>query len=125
LKETAYLLQAALISTWWVGLAASRPFFAAFQYDGIPPTAFWSFFAPDVMVIASLSTVRAYRNVVSIEFVILGAFAYAALYCCNATLLTGTGMLPTGLMLAGLAYNVFLWWLHGWDNHAKTCVCLS
>ena len=108
MKETAYLLQAALISVWWVGLASSQTFFAAFQFAEISQTAFWSFFAPDIFLIASLSTVRAYRNIVSIEFIVLGAFGYGALYCCNATLLTGTGLLPTGLMLMGLAYNIYL-----------------
>lgn len=108
MKETAYLLQAALIAAWWVGLASSQTFFAAFQFDGIPAAAFWSFFAPDVILIASLSTFRAYRRMTAIEFIILGAFGYAALYCCNATLLTGSGWLPTGLMLMGLAYNTFL-----------------
>ncbi len=38
----------------------------------------------------------------------VGAFGYAALYCCNATLLTWSGLLPTGLMLMGLGYNAFL-----------------
>ncbi len=108
MKETAYLLQAALISAWWIGLAASQTFFAAFQFAEIPPTAFWSFFAPDVILIALFSTIRAYRNVGWIEYVILGAFGYAALYCCNVTLLTGTGYLSTGLMMLGLMYNIFL-----------------
>lgn len=108
MKETAYLLQAALIAAWWVGLASSLQFFAAFQYDGIPATAFWSFFAPDVILIAALSTVRAYRPIAALELVVLGAFGYAALYCCNASVLTGSGWLPTGLMIVGLAYNVFL-----------------
>ena len=103
MKETACLLQAALVAAWWVGLAASQSFFSAFQFDGIPPTALWSFFAPDVVVLASLSTLRAYRRIAAIEYVILGAFSYAALYCCNATLLTWSGLLPTGLMLMGLA----------------------
>ncbi|MBM81817.1 MAG: hypothetical protein CMJ78_14670 [Planctomycetaceae bacterium] len=108
MKATAYLLQAALISAWWVGLASSQTFFGAFQYDGISSTAFWAFFAPDIILIAVLSTVRAYRSRASIELIVFGAFAYAALYCCNATLLTGTGFLPTGLMMVGLAYNAFL-----------------
>ena len=78
MKETAYLLQAALISVWWVGLASSQTFFDAFQFSEISPTAFWAFFAPDVILIATLSTVRAYRHIVSIEYIILGAFSYAA-----------------------------------------------
>ena len=108
MKETAYLLQAALIALWWAGLAGSRSFFHAFQFEGIPPVAFWSFLGPDVLVIAALSVYRAYRRVPALEYVVLGAFAYASLYCLNATLLTRSGVLPTGLMLAGLAYNFFL-----------------
>ena len=108
MKETAYLLQAALISVWWVGLASNQFFFEAFQFDEIPPTAFWAFFAPDVILIAALSTVRAYKKNAAIEYMILGAFGYATLYCANATVLTASGYLPTGLMLVGLAYNAFL-----------------
>jgi protein-S-isoprenylcysteine O-methyltransferase Ste14 len=108
MKETGYLLQAALIAAWWVGLASSQTFFAAFQFDGIPAVAFWSFFAPDVVLIAFLSTLRAYRRVAALEYMIIGAFGYASLYCCNATLLTGSGWLSSGLMLLGLAYNTFL-----------------
>lgn len=108
MKETAYLLQAALIAVWWVCLATSPSFFAAFQFQGISSTAFWSFFAPDVILIASLSTLRAYRRSAKIEYVVLGAFGYAALYCGNATFLTRSGWLPTGLMFMGLAYNLFL-----------------
>jgi len=108
MKETAYLLQAALISAWWVGLASSSTFFAAFQFADISPTAFWSFFLPDIVLIALLSVIRSYQKVDSINFVILGAFAYSAFFCCNATLLTGTGLLATGMMLFGLAFNVLL-----------------
>lgn len=108
MKATAYLLQAALVCCWWIGLALSPTFFAAFQFDGIPAKAFWSFLAPDLILIAGLSTIRAYRKSTAIEYVILGAFGYASLYCCNATLLTRSGFLPTGLMLMGLAYNVLL-----------------
>lgn len=108
MKETAYLLQAALISVWWVGLASSPTFFAAFQFDEISTTAFWAFFGPDIILIAGLSTVRAYHENITIEYVVLGAFGYAALYCCNASVLTASGYLPTGLMFAGLLYNLFL-----------------
>ncbi len=54
MKETSYLLQAALISAWWVCLSWNQDFFNAFQFDEIPPTAFWSFFVPDIVLIASL-----------------------------------------------------------------------
>lgn len=108
MKETGYLVQAALVCVWWLGLATSRTFFEAFQYDGMTAASFWAFFAPDIVLIAGLSVVRAYRNVPAIELIVLGAFAYAALYCCNATALTTSGYLPTGLMLLGLFYNIFL-----------------
>lgn len=108
MKETAYLLQAALIGAWWAGLASSREFFAAFQFSGITSAAFWSFLLPDLILIAGLSILRAYRKNSAIEYVILGAIGYATLYCCNATAITGSGFLPTGLMLLGLAYNGFL-----------------
>jgi protein-S-isoprenylcysteine O-methyltransferase Ste14 len=108
MKETAYLLQAVLICVWWVGLASSRTFFQAFQYEGVPPVAFWSFAVPDLVLIALLSFIRAYRRVLAIEYVILGAFAYATLYCFNATVLTGSGWLPSGIMMMGLAYNLFV-----------------
>jgi protein-S-isoprenylcysteine O-methyltransferase Ste14 len=91
-----------------MGLASSNRIFAAFQFDGIPPTAFWAFFAPDIIFIALLSAVRAYWKQSSLEYMILGAFGYASFYCCNATLLTFSGYLPTGLMALGLFYNVFL-----------------
>lgn len=52
--------------------------------------------------------VRAYRRNAAIEYLILGAFGYASLYCVNATVLTASGYLPTALMLVGLAYNAFL-----------------
>ena len=108
MKETAYLLQAALISVWWVLLASSSVVFDAFQFDQIPPIAFWAFFAPDVILISALSAVRAYQKNAGLEYVILGAFGYASLYCVNATILTSSGYLPTILMLVGLAYNAFL-----------------
>ena len=108
MKETAYLFQAALVSAWWVGLASSPEFFAAFQFDEVSPTAFWAFLTPDILMIAGLSTVRAYHKSSTLEYVILGAFGYASLYCFNATALTASGYLATGLMFTGLLYNWFL-----------------
>lgn len=108
MKETAYLLQAALIVAWWTGLSCSSKFFEAFQFSGISSTAFWSFFGPDILVITTLSLVRAYRNSRTLELIVLGAFAYAALYCLNATILTNSGYLPTGIMVLGFFYNAFL-----------------
>jgi protein-S-isoprenylcysteine O-methyltransferase Ste14 len=108
LKETAYLFQAALLCLWWVGLTVSSSFFEAFQYEGIPPVSFWSFFAADMIFLVTLSVFRAYWKNVLVEFMILGAFGYATVFCLNASLLTASGFLSSGVMTLGLAYNVFL-----------------
>jgi protein-S-isoprenylcysteine O-methyltransferase Ste14 len=108
MKNTAYLLQAALIASWWVGMLLNDDFYEVFQFPGIGETAFNALLLPDLVVIFLLSLVRAYRAVTGLEYVILGGFAYASLYCVNATFLTGGGYLPTTIMLLGLAFNVFL-----------------
>lgn len=108
MKETAFLFQAVLVLLWWLGLLASPTFFDAFQFEGISAVAFWSFFIPDVILIAALSGVRAYYRQTALEYLILGAFAYATLYCCNAAILTQSGFLATGLMVLGSLYNLFI-----------------
>lgn len=120
MKETAYLLQAALISAWWVGLALSAEFFDAFQFEEISPTAFRAFFAPDFILIAALSVVRAYSKSATIEYIIMGAVGYASLYCLNASIITGSGYLPAALMLLGLAYNAFLCFNHSLFRKSST-----
>lgn len=110
MKDTAYLLQAAIICSWWFGLAISDRFFSAFQFEGLSETAFWSFMAPDLLMIAALSVIRSYHRSIALEYTILGAFAYATVYCLNASVLTRSGFLSSGLMLLGLAYNMFLLW---------------
>lgn len=70
--------------------------------------AFNSFLLPDLMVVALLSVIRAYKNKSSLEYIILGGFAFATLYCVNACILTKGGYLSTTVMLLGLAYNLFL-----------------
>ena len=93
MKGTAYLFQAVLVVAWWAGLCVSDRFFAAFQFSGIPAVAFWSFLLPDLLLVAGLSLVCAYTDAKAAPWILLGAFGYAALYCCNATLLTGSGYL--------------------------------
>ncbi len=108
MKGTAYLIQGALISIWWLGLSVSGAFYAAFQFPSISKTAFNAFLAPDILVVAVLSVVRAYKSNRDLELIILGGFAYASLYCINALILTGGGFLPTTIMILGLCYNFFL-----------------
>lgn len=108
MKETGYLLQSLLILAWWIGLTFSEIFFAAFQFPGIPAIAFQAFLLPDLLLIAGLSVVRAYRKQRELEWIILGAFAYATLYCVQASWATEGGYLGTVMMLLGLAYNLLL-----------------
>ncbi len=108
MKGTAYLLQATLISLWWIGLLISQDFYKAFQFPDIGKMAFNSFLLPDLTVVALLSIFRAYREKEELSFIILGGFAFATLYCINATLLTKGGFLATTVMILGLCYNLFL-----------------
>ncbi|MEO1435393.1 MAG: isoprenylcysteine carboxylmethyltransferase family protein [Bacteroidota bacterium] len=108
MKGTAYLLQATLISLWWIGLLWSPTFYAAFQFPGIGPDAFKAFLLPDLVILGLLSIVRAYTHKKQLDYVILGGFAFATLYCINATILTGGGLLSTTIMVLGLCYNLFL-----------------
>ena len=108
MKGTGYLLQATLISLWWLGLSISDHFFNAFQFPEIGSKAFNSFFVPDLMVVAILSVVRAYISKRELEFIILGGFAYGTFYCVNASILTQGGYLATTVMALGFMYNLFL-----------------
>jgi protein-S-isoprenylcysteine O-methyltransferase Ste14 len=108
MKGTAYLLQATLILLWWIGMLLNQDFYDAFQFSDISKTAFNSFFLPDLLIISILSIIRAYNEKKELGLIILGGFAYASLYCINATILTKSGFLATTVMALGLAYNIFL-----------------
>ena len=107
MKNTAYLIQGTIVSLWWLGLLFNDRFYQAFQFPEISPLAFNSFFFPDLVIITVLSIIRSYKKVKDFEFIILGGFAYGALYCINATILSSSGYLPTLLMSLGLFYNIF------------------
>jgi len=108
MKATAYLLQATLISLWWIGLLINQDFYNAFQFPGIGNDAFNSFMLPDLIIVAMLSIVRAYKKRKELDYIILGGFGFATLYCINASLLTGGGFLSTTVMILGFCYNLFL-----------------
>jgi protein-S-isoprenylcysteine O-methyltransferase Ste14 len=109
MKGTAYLLQATLVSLWWIGLLINQDFYDAFQFPGIGKTAFNSFLLPDLVVVAFLSIIRAFfKKKKELDYVILGGFVFATLYCINATMLTKGGFLATTVMILGLSYNLFL-----------------
>lgn len=66
------------------------------------------FIFPDFIVLVLLSLIRSYKRQNWIEYVILGGFAYASLFCLALTIVTKSGFLPTGTMLLGLGFNVFI-----------------
>ena len=108
MKGTAYLLQATLISLWWIGLLLNQQFYDAFQFPGIGNYAFNSFMLPDLIIVAFLSILRAYMKKKELDYIILGGFGFATLYCINASILTSGGFLSTTVMILGLSYNLFL-----------------
>jgi len=108
MKGIAYLLQATLISLWWIGLLINQNFYDAFQFPGIGNDAFNSFMLPDLIIVAFLSIVRAYKKRKKLDYIILGGFGFATLYCINATILTRGGFLSTTVMILGFCYNLFL-----------------
>lgn len=108
MKGTAYLLQATLIALWWIGLLINSDFYQAFQFPKIGELAFNAFMLPDLIIVALLSIIRAYKKQRELDYIILGGFGFATLYCVNATILTKGGFLSTTLMLLGLCYNLFL-----------------
>ncbi len=120
MKGTAYLLQATLVSLWWIGLLINNSFYNAFQFPNINKIAFNSFLIPDITIIAILSVYRAYSNKKEIEYIILGGFAFATLYCINASILSNGGYLSTTLMILGLSYNLFLTFEHKLFHNSKT-----
>lgn len=108
MKGTAYFLQAALVSIWWVFILISPKFYSAFEFPTIGKLAFMSFLLPDVIIIVILSILRAYTKNSKIDYIILGGFAYGALFCLSAMTLTNGGYLATIVMILGVFYNVFL-----------------
>jgi protein-S-isoprenylcysteine O-methyltransferase Ste14 len=108
MKETAYLFQTTLIIGWWIGLASSDHFFVAFQFPEIGAIAFWSFVAPDIVVIALLSLIRVYKASRALELIVLGGFSYGTLYCICASCLTGGGYLSSTLMTVGVSFNLLI-----------------
>jgi len=108
MRATGYLIQATLVSFWWIGMLINQNFYDAFQFPSISKNAFNALLIPDLVVIALLSVARAYSHKKELEYIILGGFSFATLYCVNAMIITKGGFLPTTIMLLGLAYNFFL-----------------
>lgn len=80
----------------------------AFAFEGTDARLILFFVVPDFVVLVLLSLLRAYKCEKWLEQLILGGFAYAALLCLNISFITKSGFLPTGLMLLGLSFNIFI-----------------
>lgn len=108
MKATAYLLQATIVAGWWLSLWMYPSLYDHFLFPGFSRVAFDSFMVPDLLIITLLSVVRAYTRHSVLDYVILGGFAFATLYCINASFLTKGGYLSSLLMILGTCYNLFL-----------------
>lgn len=104
----AYLFQAVIILLWWVGILESDYFYSLFEFPGLTKELFICFLLPDFIIIALLSLWVQYNNFKGLPYIILGGFAYAAIYCISVTLYLGGGYLSSVLMSLATAYNVFL-----------------
>lgn len=108
LKNLAYIFQAVIISLWWLGVSLNNSFRNAFAFEGTDTRLISFFVVPDFVLLVLLSLLRAYKEEKWIEYLILGGFLYAALLCLNISMITKSGILPTGLMFLGLGFNVFI-----------------
>lgn len=108
MKNLAYLFQAVFISLWWLGVSLNNSFRHAFAFEGTDTRLISFFVVPDFVLLVLLSLLRAYKEEKWMEYLILGGFLYAALLCMNISMITKSGILPTGLMFLGLGFNVFI-----------------
>lgn len=102
-----YPLQGLAICLWWAGLLASPTFRSAFQFQGVPWSHFALFMAPDLLVIALGSFIAGVTPSMALRGALVGAYAYATLWCVAASLLTRSGYLGSALMILAGAANIF------------------
>ncbi|MEX0273583.1 MAG: hypothetical protein AB3N16_04320, partial [Flavobacteriaceae bacterium] len=95
MKNVAYLFQASLISLWWIGILQYDTFYAYFEFNGIPKPLFTCFLVPDFIVISLLSLILFYKETPSLQYMVLGAFLYAAIFCLSVSLTMGGGEIST------------------------------
>ena len=107
-KATGYFFQSVLIGSWWLGIYLSGSFYTAFEYTGFAKEYFLSFFIPDLMLVIAPSFLRAYKRFKQLEYIILGAIGFGAMYCLSLSLATQSGILSTSIMLLAFGYNLFL-----------------
>lgn len=105
---SGYLIQAALIIAWWIGMISSDPFSSLFLYPGIDKQGYFGFLLPDILLISILSLIRGYVVSRDLQLIILGGFSYATLWCVNIHAGGNGNPLPTMLMVAATLYNLFL-----------------
>lgn len=103
-----YSFQALIISAWWIGIVHSNKFYSYFEFNSISKPLFQCFLVPDVVAISLLSLVICYKPLKELQFIVLGAFAYAAIFCLSVTIRFGGGEISSLVMLLGLFYNGFL-----------------
>ncbi len=106
--NTAYIFQASLILVWWVLISFNEHIYEIFSYSSISKESYFNLLIPDILLLGILSIVRSYRSSRDISLIILGAFAYATLFCINASIIGLDGFIPTSIMIFGFIFNMFL-----------------
>lgn len=107
-SRSGYLLQALAIPLWWLAMWASPDVERAFSYPGIGSDALFAFALPDVLMLATCALVAWYRSSRIAGTLLLGGFAYGALWCLAASITTGGGWLGTSVMLMATLFDAFL-----------------
>ncbi len=108
MKGTAYLFQASLIIIWWILISVNDEFYQLFSYSTVSSESYFTLLVPDFLLLGILSLVRAYKLKRDLSLIILGAFSYAALFCISASISGKDGFIPTGTMVFGLSFNLYL-----------------
>ena len=86
----------------------SEYIYSLFSFSGIAKESFYYFVTPDLLCISLLSAIVAYKPSEKMQFIILGAFLYATLFCLHASIAGEEGYLSTILMLLGSMFNILL-----------------
>jgi len=107
-----YLIQAVLVTGWWLLMALDPAVGAAFAFDGMAVGAFGLFVIPDLVVIVGSSLVAWRRPGRTVQAILVGAWSYAAAWCIAASWSTRSGYLGTTCMVLALLANGFAVWGH-------------
>ncbi|MGA0334529.1 MAG: methyltransferase family protein [Kiritimatiellia bacterium] len=104
----AYFVQGIAVLLWWLAIVSRPEFYRMFAFAGIDKAVFVHFALPDLLLLVGGSFWVAVRRNRGIQWLILGAFLYATLFCLSASIVKGSGYLGTLIMMLGCLFNLHL-----------------